>query len=213
MDKYKIGTVFELYENDSQEYMIINNLEKEEYVYILVVPVYNIDKELKADYSKVMLLKVNKETDNMDIETDMKIIKEVVDDTFSYLFRYSLRSRFAREYLSSASAYKTPRIIAAMANKTMKNQYPPLLPPLAVMTVPDKVLICPLSSILANLAMEPSSFISKMVPSFDMRYVLSMFSLISIFQKSEFLGMYFYTIFQFDMYHYSNYLYPHFPNH
>jgi len=82
MDKYKIGTVFELYENDSQEYMIINNLEKEEYVYILVVPVYNIDKELKADYSKVMLLKVNKETDNMDIETDMKIIKEVVDDTF-----------------------------------------------------------------------------------------------------------------------------------
>ena len=119
---------------------------------------------------------------------EVQIIRneEVVDDTFSYLFLYSLRSRFAREYLSSASAYKTPRIIAAMANKTMKNQYPPLLPALAVMTEPDKVLICPLSSILANLAIEPSSLISNIVPSFDMRYVLSIFTLLVYIESLRF---------------------------
>lgn len=81
MEKYKPGTVFELYKDDNQEYMIVNNVEKEENVYLLVVPIYNQDGEIKTNYAKVMLLKVNKQTDDIEIESDESIIREVVDDT------------------------------------------------------------------------------------------------------------------------------------
>ena len=81
MDKYKPGTVFELYENDDQEYMIVSNLEKENNVYILVIPVSKGEKTLKTDYSKLMLLKVDKETDDIEIETNKDIISEIVKNT------------------------------------------------------------------------------------------------------------------------------------
>ena len=81
MDKYKPGTVFDLYENDDQEYMIVNNVEKEKNVYLLVVPIYKEDGKIKTDYSKVMLLNVDKQTDDMKVETDESIIREVVDET------------------------------------------------------------------------------------------------------------------------------------
>ena len=81
MEKYKPGTVFELYENDNKEYMIVNNVEKEDRVYILVVPIYNQDGKIKTDYTKVMLVNVNKQTDDMQIVTDESIIREVVEDT------------------------------------------------------------------------------------------------------------------------------------
>lgn len=81
MDKYKPGTVFDLYENDNQEYMIVNNVEKEKNVYLLVVPIYKEDGKIKTDYSKVMLLNVDKQTDDMKVETDESIIREVVDET------------------------------------------------------------------------------------------------------------------------------------
>lgn len=79
MDKYKAGTVFELYEDDKQEYIIVDNLEKENDVYLLVTPIYNEKGRIKTDYSKVMLLKVNKGTDEINIETDEKVISEMVD--------------------------------------------------------------------------------------------------------------------------------------
>lgn len=85
MDKYKPGTVFELYKNDSQEYMIVNNVEKDETVYLLVVPVYKEDGKIKTDYTKVILLNVNKQTDDMKIETNLDIIKEIVNITFQKL--------------------------------------------------------------------------------------------------------------------------------
>ena len=85
MEKYKAGTVFELYKDDNQEYMIVNSVEKENNVYLLVVPIYKENEEIKTDYTKVMLLNVNKETDDMEIETDLEIIKEVVNITFGKL--------------------------------------------------------------------------------------------------------------------------------
>lgn len=81
MEKYKIGTVFELYENENQEYLIVNNIEKEKNIYLLIVPVYNVKGKIKANYEKVMLLNVDKETDEIEIETNEKIIAEVVDNT------------------------------------------------------------------------------------------------------------------------------------
>lgn len=85
MEKYKAGTVFELYKDDSQEYMIVNNVEKDEIVYLLVVPVYKEEGKIKTDYTKVILLNVNKQTDDMEIETNLDIIKEVVNITFQKL--------------------------------------------------------------------------------------------------------------------------------
>ena len=85
MDKYKAGTVFELYKDDNQEYMIVNSVEKENSVYLLVVPIYKENEEIKTDYTKVMLLNVNKETDDMEIETNLEIIKEIVNITFEKL--------------------------------------------------------------------------------------------------------------------------------
>ena len=49
MDKYKVGTVFELYENDNQEYIIVHNMEKDKWIYLLVTPVYNQSGRLKTD--------------------------------------------------------------------------------------------------------------------------------------------------------------------
>ena len=81
MEKFKPGTVFDLFENDDQEYMIVNNVEKEDKVYLLVVPIYNKGGEIQTDYTKVMLVNVNKHTDDIEIETNESIIREVVDET------------------------------------------------------------------------------------------------------------------------------------
>lgn len=81
MDKYKVGTVFELYENDEQEYIIVDNMEKDKWIYLLVTPVYNESGRLKTDYTKIMLLRVHKENEEIDIETDEKVIAEMVDNT------------------------------------------------------------------------------------------------------------------------------------
>ena len=80
MEKYKPGTVFDLYKDDNQEYMIVNNVEKENRVYLLVAPIYKENEEIKTDYTKVMLLNVDKDTDNIEIETDENIIREVINE-------------------------------------------------------------------------------------------------------------------------------------
>lgn len=80
MDKYNIGTIFELYENDNQQYVIINNFEKENNIYLLVAPVEN-KEEIKVEYEKVILLNVDKKTDEIKFEVNEEIIAEMVDDT------------------------------------------------------------------------------------------------------------------------------------
>ncbi|MGN1299426.1 MAG: hypothetical protein ACI4UE_05535 [Candidatus Scatovivens sp.] len=84
MNKYKVGTVFELFENNNQEYMILDTFEKENFVYAFVTPI-NTDKKgvTKTDYTKAMLIKINKITEEMKIETDERIIAEAVDSMIS----------------------------------------------------------------------------------------------------------------------------------
>lgn len=80
MDKYNIGTIFELYENDSQQYVIINNLEKENNIYLLVAPIEN-QEITKVKYDKAILLNVNKKSEEINFETNEEIITQIVDDT------------------------------------------------------------------------------------------------------------------------------------
>ena len=84
MDKYKVGTIFQLYENDEKNYLIVSNVELEKGIYLLVVPFDNENKT-KLEYSKAILLKVNKETDEITIETDQNITSEVIKKTLEQM--------------------------------------------------------------------------------------------------------------------------------
>lgn len=81
MEKYKSGTAFEL--NDNEEYIIIDSMEKEDIVYLLASPLYHENKIIKTDYSKTLLVKVDKNTDDMEIETDEKVIEEVINNSIN----------------------------------------------------------------------------------------------------------------------------------
>jgi len=85
MEKYKIGTVFQLYEGEEQEYVILNNVKLEGGIYLLITPIQSNNGEIKTDYSKVMLLKVDERTDEINIETDREIVKQVVNSTINKL--------------------------------------------------------------------------------------------------------------------------------
>lgn len=85
MEKYKIGTVFQLYEGEQQEYIILNNVKLEGGIYLLTTPIQSDNGEIKTDYSKVMLLKVDEKTDEISIETDREIVKQVVSSTINKL--------------------------------------------------------------------------------------------------------------------------------
>lgn len=76
MNKYKEGTVFEL--DNGKDYMIVDSLSKNEYTYVLSSPIKYENKKVKTDFNKMLLVKVNNKTDEMDIETDEKIIEEVI---------------------------------------------------------------------------------------------------------------------------------------
>lgn len=81
MNKYETGTVFELFENDIQEYVILDSYDKGENVYVFATPV---EREktgvIRADYTQVLLVRINKSTDEMKVETDEKIIEEATEN-------------------------------------------------------------------------------------------------------------------------------------
>ncbi len=83
MSGYEIGTVFDLYDDDPQRYMVINNLEKENNIYLLASPVQNDNGMWKIDYSKTFLLNVDKATLNIEYETNQDIANEIVMDLFN----------------------------------------------------------------------------------------------------------------------------------
>ena len=76
MNEYKEGTVFEL--RDGENYVIVDSLNKGEYTYVLSSPICYEDKKAKTDFSKMVLVKINDQTDDMEIETDERIIDEVI---------------------------------------------------------------------------------------------------------------------------------------
>jgi len=85
MDKYKVGTIFQLYEDDEQLYVVMSNVELEKETYLLVTPVNQVEKNFQIDYSSVFLVKVNNETENISIETNKEIIKNVVNKTLGQI--------------------------------------------------------------------------------------------------------------------------------
>ena len=76
MNEYKEGTVFEL--RNGEDYVIVDSLNKGEYTYVLSSPICYEDKKAKTDFNKMVLVKINDQTDDMEIETDERIIDEVI---------------------------------------------------------------------------------------------------------------------------------------
>lgn len=85
MNKYEVGTVFELFENDKQEYIILDTYDKDEYVYAFVTTISDKKGTVTADYTNAMLVRIDKNTDEMKIETDEKIIEEATDNLIDKL--------------------------------------------------------------------------------------------------------------------------------
>lgn len=81
MEKYKEGTIFELFENDNQDYIILKNVKLDDVQYLVVAPVEGNIDNLKMNTKKMMIIKVN-EDDSIDIIDDESIIGSVVENMF-----------------------------------------------------------------------------------------------------------------------------------
>lgn len=81
MEQYKEGIVFNLYEDDDQEYMILKNINIEGITYLVVVPVHGERENLKMEAKKLLLLKINSDN-GIEIEEDEIIIRKVIDNLF-----------------------------------------------------------------------------------------------------------------------------------
>lgn len=81
MNKYKEGIIYEL--DEGKDYMIVCSMNIEENQYLLSSPVYYEGKKSKTDFTKMILVKVNNNTDEMKIETDEKIIEEVIRNSLN----------------------------------------------------------------------------------------------------------------------------------
>lgn len=81
MEKYKEGTIFELFENDNQNYIILKNVKIDKIQYLVVAPVDGEFDNLNMDPKKMIIVKVN-EDDSIDIIDDENIIGLVIENMF-----------------------------------------------------------------------------------------------------------------------------------
>ena len=82
MNKYKEGTVFELYDNDDRKFIVLKHVEIEGVDYLVVTPVNDKEEKVKINPTGVLLLSVDKETDNINFEYNKEIIAKVVNSMF-----------------------------------------------------------------------------------------------------------------------------------
>ena len=83
MEEYKVGTVFELYEEDQQRYIVLNSLDKDSRIYLLVAPMNDQNGEYKVRYDETFVLCIDKETGEIDYVEDEQIVGEVIDNFFA----------------------------------------------------------------------------------------------------------------------------------
>lgn len=81
MEKYKEGTIFELFENDNQNYIILKNVKIDKIQYLVVAPVEGKFDNLNMNSKKMIIVKVN-EDDSIDIIDDENIIGLVIENMF-----------------------------------------------------------------------------------------------------------------------------------
>lgn len=81
MEKYKEGTIFELFENDNQNYIILKNVKIDKIQYLVVAPVEGNFDNLNMNSKKMIIVKVN-EDDSIDIIDDENIIGLVIENMF-----------------------------------------------------------------------------------------------------------------------------------
>lgn len=82
MDKYKEGTVFELYDDDDRRFIVLKHTEIDGVDYLVVTPVNDEEEKIKINPTGVFLLSVDKETDDISFEYNKEIITKVVNTMF-----------------------------------------------------------------------------------------------------------------------------------
>lgn len=82
MDKYKEGTVFELYDDDDRRFIILKHTEINGVDYLVVTPINDEEEKIKINPTGVLLLRVDKETDDVSFEHNKEIITKVVNTMF-----------------------------------------------------------------------------------------------------------------------------------
>jgi len=79
MEKYKEGSVFELYENDNSEFIILKKAEIENNIYLLISQLYGTKNNLGINSRDMLLIQVDKNTDAMELVDNKQIIRAVID--------------------------------------------------------------------------------------------------------------------------------------
>lgn len=79
MEKYQEGTVFELYENDATKYIVLKKVELDGNVYLLISELHGAKNNYGIDPKKLILIHVDKDTDEITFENNKEIIRQVVD--------------------------------------------------------------------------------------------------------------------------------------
>lgn len=82
MNKYQEGTVFQLYEDDDRKFMVVKNVEIDDFIYLVVTPINDHNEKIKINPTGVLLLRINKDTNDISFEHDKEIIKKVVNSMF-----------------------------------------------------------------------------------------------------------------------------------
>jgi len=83
MDKYKEGTVFELYEDDESQYVVLKNVEIDDSIYLLISQLYGARNNYGINPNQIILINVDKKTDEIAFVNNKDIIRQVVDVALS----------------------------------------------------------------------------------------------------------------------------------
>lgn len=82
MEQYKEGTVFSLYEDSDDDYIVLKTLNLDNKIYLIVCPVTGEKENLKMDTSKLVLINVDEKTNDIEFVKDEEIIGKAIDMAF-----------------------------------------------------------------------------------------------------------------------------------
>ena len=82
MNQYKEGTVFQIRDGENEEYIVLKNMQIDGELYLVVAPISGEKDNLKLNSKKIVLLRVNSQTNEIEFEDDELIIRRVIDSLF-----------------------------------------------------------------------------------------------------------------------------------
>lgn len=83
MEQYKEGTVFEMYEGDDKDYVVLKKTNIENKIYLVVAPLKNKEDNSKIDPTGLLVINVDEQTDDIEFVKDEKIVRQVIDSVLA----------------------------------------------------------------------------------------------------------------------------------